>query len=201
MICLKIISLISAFENCNNLKDIIINNLSTENDSFKNNKEIKKRNELIDNQKKIISEQKKTIRSKDKEISRLNGIINMLANNIDSLKVKLDKEIDKWKNRFWKMCSAIDKLLDKEPSSYTDHYEDLANAIKYDYYFNRKHKKKNDIDRSIQGGGNISLYQNKKTKKWAYRLSSTNPATGKRIQKHSKWYDLKKMQKKLNKNI
>ena len=130
-------------------KDIIINNLSTENDSFKNNKEIKIRNELIDNQKKVISEQKQTIKNKDKEINLLNGIINILNNNIENLKLKLNEEIDKWKNRFWKMCSAIDKLLDKEPSSYADHYEDLANAIKYDYYFNRKHKKKNDIDRSI----------------------------------------------------
>ena len=130
-------------------KEKIINNLSTENDSFKNNKEIKIRNELIDNQKKVISEQKQTIKNKDKEINLLNGIINILNNNIENLKLKLNEEIDKWKNRFWKMCSAIDKLLDKEPSSYADHYEDLANAIKYDYYFNRKHKKKNDIDRSI----------------------------------------------------
>lgn len=36
----------------------------------------------------------------------------------------------------------------------------------------------------------MALYQDKKTKKWAYRLSFND--NGKRKQKHSKWYDLKK---------
>ena len=38
------------------------------------------------------------------------------------------------------------------------------------------------------------LYQNKKTKKWCYRLSKMED--GKQVQKHSKWYDLKKDAKK-----
>ncbi len=37
----------------------------------------------------------------------------------------------------------------------------------------------------------MALYRDKKTKKWCYRLSSYDE-TGKRNQKHSKWYDLKK---------
>lgn len=128
-------------------KDVIINILSTENDSFKNNKEIKIRNQLIDNQKLVINEQEKTIKSKDKEIKRLNGIIKNLSNNIDDLKIILEKEIEKWKNRFWKMCSAIDKLLGREPRSYAEHYENMTDAIKHGYYFDRNKSKNNDMDR------------------------------------------------------
>lgn len=44
----------------------------------------------------------------------------------------------------------------------------------------------------------MALYQDKKTKKWCYRLSSYDE-TGKRSQKHSKWYDLKKEAKEAEK--
>ena len=37
----------------------------------------------------------------------------------------------------------------------------------------------------------MALYQNKKTKKWAYRLSHIDE-NGERKQKHSKWFNLKK---------
>ena len=36
----------------------------------------------------------------------------------------------------------------------------------------------------------MALYQDKKTKKWCYRLSKMED--GKQVQKHSKWYNLKK---------
>ena len=61
-------------------------------------------------------------------------MINILNNNIVDLKYKLSNEIDKWKERFSKLCNAIDKLLHKEPSDYIEDYEDLADSINYDYY-------------------------------------------------------------------
>ncbi len=32
------------------------------------------------------------------------------------------------------MCNAIDKVLGRKSSKYIEDYEDLANAINYDYY-------------------------------------------------------------------
>ena len=43
----------------------------------------------------------------------------------------------------------------------------------------------------------MALYQDKKTKKWCYRLSKY--VNGKQVQKHSKWYDLKKEAKEAEK--
>ena len=44
----------------------------------------------------------------------------------------------------------------------------------------------------------MALYQNKKTKKWAYRLSHIDE-NGERKQKHSKWFNLKKEAKEAEK--
>ena len=122
-------------------KDITINKLSMENESFKNNEEIKKRNSLIQEQKQTIKEQKK-------EINRLSDLVNILTNNIDNLKIKFENEITKWKKRFQKLCNAIDKLLDRKPNKYMEDYENLADAINYGYFNKNKNneKSKDDFD-------------------------------------------------------
>lgn len=122
-------------------KDITINKLSMENESFKNNEEIKKRNSLIQEQKQTIKEQKK-------EINRLSDLVNILSNNIDNLKIKFENEITKWKKRFQKLCNAIDKLLDRKPNKYMEDYENLADAINYGYFNKNKNneKSKDDFD-------------------------------------------------------
>ncbi len=125
-------------------KDLTIMKLSKENTSFKNNEEIIKRD-------KIITEQKATIKEQSKEINKLKGIVNILNNSIDNLKEKLEVEVNKWKKLFKKMCKAIDKLLDREPKDYVEDYENLADAINYDYYDydNRKAKDKDKDDYEI----------------------------------------------------
>ena len=126
-------------------KDITINKLSLENESFKNNEEIIKRNNLIKEQKEVIKEQKN-------EINSLKDIVNILNNNIDNLKDKLEKEINKWKTRFKKLCTAIDKLLGRKPKEKEDieDYVDIADAINYGYYNNNeKNKDKDDFDLSL----------------------------------------------------
>ena len=125
-------------------KDLTIMKLSKENTSFKNNEEIIKRD-------KIITEQKATIKEQSKEINKLKGIVNILNNSIDNLKEKLEVEVNKWKKLFKKMCKAIDKLLDREPKDYVEDYENLADAINYDYYDydNRKEKDKDKDDYEI----------------------------------------------------
>ena len=121
-------------------KDITINKLSKENESFKNNEELVKRNNLINEQKATIKEQKK-------EINRLNDLVEILSNNIENLKAKLEKEINKWKNRFKKMCKAIDTLLNRDnPKDDVEDYEDLADLINISYYDNETNKDKDDME-------------------------------------------------------
>lgn len=127
----------------NENKDLMIDKLTRENKTFKNNSEFIK-------QKDIIKEQKSTIKDKDQEINRLNGIIDILNNNIASLKEKLEKEVEKWKNLFKKMCNAIDKVLGRdEPKEYLEDYEDIADAINYGYYDKNKDKDKDKDDYEI----------------------------------------------------
>ena len=59
----------------NQNKDIEINKLSKENDTFKNNKQLIKRNELLKEQK--------------QEINRLNVVIDILNNQIENLQANL----------------------------------------------------------------------------------------------------------------
>lgn len=124
----------------NDNKDLIIDKLTKENKTFKNNSELIKRNE-------IIKEQKSTIKEQKQEISRLKGLVDILNNNIESLKIKLEKEVDKWKNLFKKMCKAIDKVLGRdEPKEYIEDYEDIADAINYGYYNDDNNKDKDDYE-------------------------------------------------------
>ena len=122
----------------NSNKELVINKLTEENDTFKNNKELLKRNELI-------KEQKSTIKEQKQEINKLSNMIDILNNNIETLKEKLEREVNKWKNLFRKMCKAIDKVLGRDkPKEYLEDYEDLADAINYGYYRNSKDKDKSD---------------------------------------------------------
>ena len=110
-----------------------------ENESFKNNEDIKRKNN-------IIKEQKNTIKEQKKEINRLNDLVDILNNNIDNLKEKFEIEIDKWKKRFKKLCNAIDKLLGRKPNEYVEDYEDLADSINYGYYDKNKENEKDKDD-------------------------------------------------------
>ena len=122
----------------NNNKELVINKLTDENKTFRNNKELLKRNELI-------KEQKSTIKEQKQEINKLSNMIDILNNNIETLKEKLEREVNKWKNLFRKMCKAIDKVLGRDkPKEYLEDYEDLADAINYGYYRDSKDKDKSD---------------------------------------------------------
>ena len=122
----------------NNNKELVINKLTEENETFRNNKELLKRNELI-------KEQKSTIKEQKQEINKLSNMIDILNNNIETLKEKLEREVNKWKNLFRKMCKAIDKVLGRDkPKEYLEDYEDLADAINYGYYRDSKDKNKSD---------------------------------------------------------
>ncbi len=123
-------------------KDMAIQKLTTENDSFKNNKELIKRDNLI-------KEQKSTIKNLKKENNRLSDLVNILENNIESLKIKLNKEIEKWKKLFNKMCNAIDKALKRKPKEYVEDYEELADSIINDNYDYEKNKEKEKKDYEI----------------------------------------------------
>ena len=112
----------------NKNKSFEIDKLSQENKIFKENKEYLK-------QKDIIKEQKSTIKEQKQEIGRLSELIDILNNNIETLKFKLDREINKWKNLFKKVCKALDKVLGRDkPKENLEDYEDIADAINYDYY-------------------------------------------------------------------
>lgn len=124
-------------------KDLTIDKLTKENSTFKNNTELVKRNNLIKEQKETISKQKK-------EITRLSDLVEVLNNNIKTLKEKLNKEIEYWKNLFNKLANAIDKVLGREPKEYADDYEDLADAINNDYYdYDKDDMDKDDFDRGF----------------------------------------------------
>lgn len=123
-------------------KDKEIKKLRDENSIFKNNSELIKRE-------KLINEQKETIKEQKKEINRLSDLVDILNHNIESLKNKLNKEIERWKKLFDKLASAIDKILGKEPKEYVDDYEDLADAINNDYYdYDKNEIEKDDFDMS-----------------------------------------------------
>lgn len=112
----------------NKNKSFEIDKLSQENKIFKENKEYLK-------QKDIIKEQKSTIKEQKQEIGRLSELVDILNNNIETLKFKLDREINKWKNLFKKVCKALDKVLGRDkPKENLEDYEDIADAINYDYY-------------------------------------------------------------------
>lgn len=112
----------------NKNKDFEIDKLSQENKIFKENKEYLK-------QKDIIKEQKSTIKEQKQEIGRLSELVDILNNNIETLKFKLDREVNKWKNLFKKVCKALDKVLGRDkPKENLEDYEDIADAINYDYY-------------------------------------------------------------------
>lgn len=113
-------------------KDMEINKLTEENKTFKNNNELLKRNEIIKEQK--------------QEISRLNDLVNILSNNIESLKAKLETEVDKWKSLLKKICKALDKVLGRDkPKDKLEKYENIADAINYGYY-SKNHKNKDDFE-------------------------------------------------------
>ena len=113
-------------------KDMEIAKLTEENKTFKNNNELLKKN-------KIIKEQKQ-------EIGRLNDLVNILSNNIESLKTKLETEVDKWKSLLKKICKALDKVLGRDkPKDKLEEYENIADAINYDYY-SKNHKNKDDFE-------------------------------------------------------
>ena len=123
----------------NSNKDIEINKLTEKNKTFKNNKELLKRNE-------IIKEQKSTIQDQKEEISKLSDLVDILNNNIESLKEKLETEVNKWKNLFKKMCKAIDKVLKRDkPKEKLEDYEDIADAINHGYY-GKNNKNKDDFE-------------------------------------------------------
>lgn len=112
----------------NRNKSFEIDKLSQENKIFKENKEYLK-------QKDIIKEQKSTIKEQKQEIGRLSELVDILNNNIETLKLKLDREINKWKDLFKKVCKALDKVLGRDkPKENLEDYEDIADAINYDYY-------------------------------------------------------------------
>lgn len=77
-------------------KDIEINKLLKENDTFRNNKELIKRNELIKEQKSIIKEQKQ-------EINRLNGVVKILENSIEDWKEKVEEVKESFEKELKKM--------------------------------------------------------------------------------------------------
>lgn len=111
-----------------NSKDKQIDRLLTENNSFKNNDEIKKRNAKLIDQNNVIKEQKQ-------EITRLNDLVGVLENSIETLKKKLEK----WKNKFFEV---IDKIFGKELSKYENDYLDYAD----DFIKDRKYKDKDKSD-------------------------------------------------------
>ena len=122
--------IILSIDNTN--KDIKINKLTRENKTFKNNSELLKRNEIIKEQK--------------EEIGKLKDLVTILENNVENLKEKLETEVNKWKNRFKKLCNAIDKLLGKDnPQEKLEDYENIADAINYGYY-NKNNKNKDDFE-------------------------------------------------------
>lgn len=124
----------------NNNKDLMIDKLTKENKNFKNNSELIKKN-------KIIREQKSTINEQKQEIGRLSELVDILNNTVDSMKIKFEKEVEKWKNLFKKMCKAIDKVLGRDkPKERLEDYEDIADAINYGYYNKNNDKDKDDYE-------------------------------------------------------
>lgn len=119
----------------NQNKDIEINKLLKENDTFKNNKELIKRNE-------IIKEQKSTIKEQTQEISRLNGVIDILNSQIENLQAKLDK----FKEKIYNFCDKICRALAHKIGLHYDKDDDINyyEMESYAYDINRKYDKEKD---------------------------------------------------------
>lgn len=119
----------------NQNKDIEINKLLKENDTFKNNKELIKRNE-------IIKEQKSTIKEQTQEISRLNGVIDILNSQIENLQAKFDK----FKEKIYNFCDKICRALAHKIGLHYDKDDDINyyEMESYAYDINRKYDKEKD---------------------------------------------------------
>ena len=78
-------------------------------------------------------------------------MVDILNNNIESLKSKLETEVNKWKSLFKKMCKAIDKLLKRDNlKEKLEDYEDIVDAINNDYYDYDKNEIKDKSDYEIE---------------------------------------------------
>ncbi len=117
-------------------KDNVIEKLTLENNSFKNNKELVIRNEKI---KKLSS----TIKEQKEKINNLNGLINILESNIKDLK----RTISKLKYVIFNIGKALCKALRIDKKNEIEDYNDLANSINYDYYKPKSNNKDNDMER------------------------------------------------------
>jgi len=96
-------------------KDETIKKLSIENNLFRNSN--------------ILFDKTKFINKQKEEIERLTDLVDSLTKKIEDIKEKFEKEINKWKNLFKKLCSAIDKVLNKEPEVNLEDYEVVADNI------------------------------------------------------------------------
>ena len=118
-------------------KDMTIKKLAEENNIFKNNKEFMKKN-------KIIKEQRQ-------EITRLNKLVDILENNIEGFKKKINElniELKKWLRILNKVCCALDKSLGRnKPNKYLEDYEGIADSINYGWYNSNKNKDKDNFER------------------------------------------------------
>ncbi|MFI3260678.1 MAG: plasmid recombination protein [bacterium] len=117
-------------------KDNIIEYLTVENNSFKNNNELVIRN-------KKIKELSSTIKEQKEKINNLNSIVNILESNIKDLKIT----VNKLKDTIFNIGKAICKVLKIKKKDGIDNYNDLADAINYDYYKQVTKKKDNDMER------------------------------------------------------
>ena len=119
----------------NKNKDIEINKLLKENNTFRNNKELIKRNELI-------KEQKSTIKEQKQEINRLNDVIDILNNQIENLQAKFDK----FKEKMYNFCNKICRALAHKIGLHYDKDDDINyyEMESYAYDINRKYDKEKD---------------------------------------------------------
>jgi len=62
-------------------------------------------------------------------VAVIEQLVDSLTKKIEDIKEKFEKEIIKWKNLFKKLCSAIDKVLNKEPEVNLEDYEVVADNI------------------------------------------------------------------------
>ncbi len=108
-------------------KNSIIEKLTLENDSFKNNTELIKRADKI-------KEQQKTIENQTSLINILEKNIEYLTNKISNLKGIINN-----------IGKALCKILKIPTKNKIDQYNDLAHSINYDYYTKNKKNKNDDI--------------------------------------------------------
>ena len=105
-------------------KDELIAELMKQIKSFRDSDEIKLRNQ------KLI-EQHGIIKKLTEEVGKLKELVNILENNIESLKQKFDVEINKWKEKFKTIGKALCKKLGIEPKQNLDDYKPLAEKVLY----------------------------------------------------------------------